>query len=107
MGDEMIKVSIPDGAVIETPVGTTPVEIMKIAGEKLPKAACIAELDGESVELNRPLSSGGKLAFPGFDEPRGAEAYRHTTAHVMAQAVKRLYPQAKLPIGPAIQDGYY
>ena len=107
MGEEMIKVSIPDGAVIEAPVGTTPVEIMKIAGEKLPRAACIAELDGESVELNRPLSSGGKLAFPGFDEPRGAEAYRHTTAHVMAQAVKRLYPQTKLAIGPAIEDGYY
>src|SRR5450759_3874847 len=101
MGDEMIKVSIPDGAVIETPVGTTPVEIMKIAGEKLPKAACIAELDGESVELNRPLSSGGKLAFPGFDEPRRAEAYRHTTAEEMARIIKQNLPIARREVSKA------
>jgi len=107
MGEGMIKVQIPGGAVIEAPAGTTPVEIMKMAGEKLPKGACIAELDGQSLELNRPLSTGGGMEFLGFDTPRGAEAYRHTCAHVMAQAVKRLHPDAKLAIGPAIEDGYY
>ena len=107
MGEEMIKVEIPGGAVLEASIGTTPAEIMKMAGEKLPKGTCIAELDGQSLELNRPLSSGGSLDFLGFDEPRGAEAFRHTCAHVMAQAVKRLHPDAKLAIGPAIEDGYY
>ena len=67
MGEETIKVQITGGAVIEAPAGTTTVEIMKMAWEKLPKTACIAELDGQSLELNRPLSTDGNLDFLSFD----------------------------------------
>jgi len=107
MADEMLKVVLEDGSAVEVQAGMTPLGVLDIAGESLPEGSVIAEVDGESVELDRPLQTGGNLKFLGFDEPRGAEAYRHTASHVMAQAVKRLYPDAKLAIGPAIEDGFY
>lgn len=107
MADEMLKVVLEDGSAVEVQAGMTPLGVLEIAGESLPEGSVIAEVDGESVELDRPLQTGGNLKFLGFDEPRGAEAYRHTASHVMAQAVKRLYPDAKLAIGPAIEDGFY
>ena len=107
MADEMLKVVLEDGSAVEVQAGMTPLGVLEIAGESLPEGSVIAEVNGESVELDRPLQTGGNLKFLGFDEPRGAEAYRHTASHVMAQAVKRLYPDAKLAIGPAIEDGFY
>jgi threonyl-tRNA synthetase len=107
MAGEMIKVSLEDGSSVEVPLGATPIEVAEASGKGLPEGALIAEVDGESLELDRPLVRGGTLKFLGFVEPRGAEAYRHTAAHVMAQAVRRLYPSAKLAIGPAIEDGFY
>jgi threonyl-tRNA synthetase len=106
MADE-IKVALENGSDVEAPSGTTPLEVMVMAGAKARSPALVAEFDGEAIELNRPLFRDGHLRFLGFDDPLGAGALRHTAAHVMAQAVKRLFPEAKLAIGPAIEDGFY
>ena len=107
MAEEMIRLTLDDGSNLDVPMLSIPVEVAAKAGYTVPSSAVIAELDGESIELNRPLERGGLLKFICFGEPRGAEAYRHTASHVMAQAVKRLHPDAKLAIGPAIEDGFY
>ena len=107
MAEEMIRLTLDDGSNLDVPMLSIPVEVAAKAGYTIPSSAVIAELDGESIELNRPLERGGLLKFICFGEPRGAEAYRHTASHVMAQAVKRLHPDAKLAIGPAIEDGFY
>lgn len=105
--DDKIRLSLDDGAEVELPVGSTALDTYREAGRDPESEAVIAEVDGQSVELTRPLTGGGELRLLGFDEPRGREAYRHTASHVMAQAFKRLYPEAKLAIGPAIEEGFY
>ncbi|MHB8896285.1 MAG: threonine--tRNA ligase [Candidatus Geothermincolia bacterium] len=107
MGGEDIILELEDGSSVEVPCGANAIEALKAAGKTVPGNAVIVDLDGESIELDRPIVRGGSLKVLGFDEPRGAEAYRHTASHVMAQAVKRLYPGAKLAIGPSIEDGFY
>ena len=102
-----MDVTFDDGERVEVSEGTSVLEALGAAGRRAPADAVIAEVGGENVELNRPLGAGGKLVLLSFDEPRGREAYRHTASHVMAQAVKRLYPEAKLAIGPAIEEGFY
>ncbi len=101
-----IKITL-DGRSVEVPAGTTPLEAYLSAGIEPSPDAVLAEIDGEGVELNRPLQRGGRLELLAFDEPRAREAYRHSASHVMAQAVKRLYPRAELAIGPSIEDGFY
>lgn len=105
--EEEMRIIFDDGKVIDVSVGTTPMGAYRAAGRQAPKGAVIAEIDGESVELDLCLDTGGRLELIGFDEPRGREAYRHTASHVMAQAVKRLYPDVRLAIGPSIEDGFY
>ena len=105
--DRTIKITFDAGGYIELPVGSTALDALMESGKKPDEAALIAEVGGESVELGRPLRSGGVLKVLSFDEPRGREAYRHTASHVMAQAVKRLYPDARLAIGPSIEEGFY
>ena len=106
MAEELVKVVLDDGVEVEIPRGATALDAVAKAGGKV-SGPLIAELDGESIELNRPLGKGGKLHLISFEEPRGAEAYRHTTSHIMAQAVKRIYPDARLAIGPSIEEGFY
>jgi threonyl-tRNA synthetase len=101
-----IEITFDDGGIVEVPAGKTPLEALEQAG-KSAGGAVIAEVAGESVELNRPLQVGGSLRLLDFSEPRAREAYRHTASHVMAQAVKRLFPKARLAIGPSIEDGFY
>ncbi|MBK5093744.1 MAG: threonine--tRNA ligase [Actinobacteria bacterium] len=104
---ELIDIKLADGSEVSVEKGMTTLEVLKSAGRRLPEGAVLAELDGESVELSRPIESSGALSVLGFDSPRGSEAYRHTASHVMAQAVKRVHPDAKLAIGPAIEEGFY
>jgi threonyl-tRNA synthetase len=106
-GQEIIRLTLDGGDEVEVPVGATVLDAFRYAGRVAGANALIADVGGQSVELNRPLYSGGEVQLLGFDEPRGREAYRHTASHVMAQAFKRLYPDAKLAIGPAIEDGFY
>jgi len=105
--EELIDITLSDGTEVRAEKGSSAFEVLKSAGKPMPAAAVLGELDGESIELSRPIESGGALKILGFDSPRGREAYRHTASHVMAQAVKRLNPDAKLAIGPAIEEGFY
>ncbi len=103
----MIKVILKDETTVEVPMGSTPLDVLQEAGIRADEGTVIAEVNGEAVDLNRPLEGDCHLEFLGCNTPRGREAYRHTASHVMAQAVKRLYPEAKLAIGPSIENGFY
>ena len=102
-----ITVTLPDGTSRSYARGTTPGEIAASIGAGLAKAALAARVDGEWVDLNRPLEADAAVSIvvPASDE--GREVLRHSTAHVMAQAVLRLFPGAQYAIGPAIADGFY
>ena len=104
---ERIKIILPDGSVKEYPRGIKPEEIAMNIGPGLGRAALAARLEGRLVELNVPLEHGGHLQILTFDDPEARNLYRHTAAHVLAHAVKNLYPETKLGIGPAIEDGFY
>lgn len=102
-----IKIRFPDGQEKEYPEGVTAGEIAEGLGAGLARAALAALIDGEMVDLSRPLSHTGEIRLLTFDDPEGREVLRHSTSHVMAQAVQRLFPRVKLAIGPAIEDGFY
>ncbi|NLU46887.1 MAG: threonine--tRNA ligase [Syntrophomonadaceae bacterium] len=103
----MAKITLQDGSVREYPAGTTLMQVAEDISPKLAKNAVAALFNGELTDLNRPVEKDGTLELLEFDDPRGASVYRHSSAHVMAQAVKRLWPDTKLAIGPAIDKGFY
>jgi len=103
----MIKILLKDGKTIEVEKGTTCAAVAADISEGLARVSLAAEVDGAVVGLSHPLQSDCKLRFLTFEDEGGRLAYRHTASHVLAQAVKRLYPEAKLAIGPAIADGFY
>ncbi len=103
----MIRISLPDGSVKEIDPGTTILEVVEGIGPRLAQAAVCAVVDGELKDVREPLTKDGSLTVLTKEDPRVLETIRHTTSHVMAQAVKRLHPDAKLGIGPAIADGFY
>jgi threonyl-tRNA synthetase len=104
---QMINVTLRDGVVKEFNTGITPNEIAKSLGAGLFKAACTAKIDGVMSDLRTPLMHDCELQILTFDDPEGMKTYWHTASHILAQAVKRLYPQTKLTIGPAIDNGFY
>jgi len=106
-GLNMVKISLQDGSVREYPAGTTILQVAEDISSKLAKNAVAALFNGEVIDLTCPLSKDGSLELLDFDDPRGASVYRHSSAHVMAQAVKRLWPDTKLAIGPSIDKGFY
>lgn len=87
--------------------GTTVAEIARSLGAGLYKAACAGKLDGKVVDLRTPVTKDCELRILTFDDTEGKKAYWHTTSHIMAQAVKRLFPDAGFAIGPAIENGFY
>ena len=103
----MIKVELKGGVVREFEADITPAEIAKSIGAGLYKSVCCARVDGEVVDLRTPIVNDCKLELLTFDDPDGKKAFWHTASHVLAQAVKRLYPNAKCAIGPAIDSGFY
>ena len=103
----MIKVSLKDGLVKEFEAGVSAAEVAKSLGMGLYKAATCAKLDGEVVDLRTPLEQDCTLEILTFEDDYGRRTFRHTASHIMAQAVKRLYPDVKLAIGPAVDDGFY
>ena len=105
--EKYLEITLEDGSEARVKKGANTFEVLESADKELPENLVLVELDGETMELSRPLESGGKLRLLGLDSPRGREAYRHTASHVMAQAVKRIHPGAKLAIGPAIEEGFY
>ena len=103
----MINVTLKGGVVKEYENGITAMEIAKDLGMGLYKAACVAKINGEVKDLRTPLNEDCELQILTFDDDDGKSTYRHTASHVLAQAVKRLYPEAKLAIGPSIENGFY
>ncbi len=103
----MIKVTLKDGSVREYPAGTTVLEVAKSISQGLAKEALAGKVNGKTVDLHYPLQEDAALELLTFNDEEGRAVYRHSSAHVLAQAVKRLFPEAKLAIGPAIQDGFY
>ncbi|MGI5878101.1 MAG: threonine--tRNA ligase [Christensenellales bacterium] len=100
-------VKLKDGSVREYAKGTTVLDIVRELSEGLARKTVAAELDGRVVGLTTPVTDNGALNILTFDDEKGRDVYRHTASHIMAQAVKRLYPDVKLAIGPAIENGFY
>ena len=103
----MIHVTLKDGSVKEFEAGVSVMDVAKELGAGLYKAACAARVNGEVCDLRTVLDADCALEILTFEAPDGKKAFNHTASHILAQAVKRLYPQAKLAIGPAIDDGFY
>ena len=103
----MIKVTLKDNVVKEYSEGVTVLDIAKDISEGLARNACCGLVNGEVQDLRYPVSEDSTVEICTFDTPEGKRAFRHTASHVMAQAIKRLYPDTKLAIGPSIDDGFY
>ena len=102
-----MKITLKDGSVKEYESGLSVYDIAKDISEGLARAACAGEVDGKVVDLRTEVNSDCELNILTFNDEAGKAAYRHTTSHVLAEAVKRLYPAAKLAIGPSIDTGFY
>ena len=103
----MIKVTLKDGVVKEFEKGTSILDIAKSISEGLARNACAGIVNGETKDLRFEVNEDCELSIATFDDKEGKEAFRHTASHIMAQAIKRLYPETKLAIGPSIADGFY
>jgi threonyl-tRNA synthetase len=102
-----IRVSLPDGSEKELEQGANVLELAASIGTGLAKAAIAAKIDGELVDLTAVLPDGAKVEIITEKSPEALDIVRHTTSHLMAQAVKSLFPAAKVTIGPAIENGFY
>ncbi|MFQ6040597.1 MAG: threonine--tRNA ligase [Candidatus Poribacteria bacterium] len=102
-----ITVTLPDGSKEQYPSGITASEVALNISRRLAEAALAAKIDDKLVDLNVKLEKDAKLEIVTFDSEEGKEVYRHTASHAMAQAVKKLFPEAKLTIGPPIESGFY
>ncbi len=100
-------VLFPDGSSKEYPEGSTGLDVARSISGSLARKALACRVDGRSTGLSEPLPDGCSIEILTFDDPAGREAMRHSASHVMASAVKRLYPGTRLGIGPAIEDGFY
>ena len=103
----MINITLKGSTVKEFDLGVTPYEVAKSIGAGLAKAVCAAKIDGKEADLRTPITSDCDLELLTFDDDYGKWTFRHTASHILAQAVKRLYPNVKLAIGPAIDNGFY
>lgn len=102
-----MKIQLKDGSIknYENPLSV--LEIAKEISEGLARAACAGEVNGKVVDIRYKITDDCSLFILTFDDDKGKSAFRHTTSHILAQAVKRLYPDTKLAIGPSIEDGFY
>ncbi|EOR27995.1 threonyl-tRNA ligase [Clostridium sartagoforme AAU1] len=103
----MIKITLKDGSIKEVEAGISVLDIAKSISEGLARNACCGIVNGKVVDLRHTVNEDSELAICTFDSQEGKDALRHSVSHVLAYAVKRLYPNTKLAIGPAINDGFY
>ena len=104
---DVIKLTFPDGAVKEFPAGTTTEDVAASISPGLKKKALAGKLDDKLVDLRYPLPHDGAIAIITPESPEALEILRHSSAHLLAQAVKRLFKDVKLGIGPVIESGFY
>ncbi len=103
----MAVLSLPDGSKLEVEDGVSALEALSRLSKGLAGAAVAARLEGALIDLNLPLTGGGEFSAVTLRDPEGVDVLRHSTAHVMADAVQGLFPEAKVTIGPAIENGFY
>ena len=103
----MIEIRFPDQSVRSYPKGTTPVEVAQGISEGLARNVLSAKFNDKIVEGATPLTEDGTIQLFTWNDDQGKTAFWHSSAHVLAQAILTLYPQAKLTIGPAIENGFY
>ena len=102
-----MKLTLKDGSVIEVENGTSAEQVAKSISEGLARAALVAKVNGELVDLKSPITADATLEILTYRDEEGREVYRHTASHILAQAIKAVYPAAQLAIGPATATGYY
>ena len=103
----MIEITFPDGKKKSYKKGSTALDIAKTISEGLAREVVAAKFNDEIIDAFIPLNESGRLKLLKFEDPEGLEVYRHSSTHLMAQAVKRLFPYAKLTIGPVVEEGFY
>ena len=105
---ENVQITLPDGSSKQVPAGTTVADSVKTQiGAGLAKAALYAKLDGQELDLSRPLVHGGKLTVITSKQREGLDLIRHDAAHVVASVLQRLFPGTQVTIGPHTEDGFY
>jgi threonyl-tRNA synthetase len=107
MTTETIQITLPDGSIREVPKGTTAAQVAEQIGPRLLKAAFVARVDDELVDLAKPLEKNSKLAILTSKDPDAQQVFRHSAAHLLAAAVMELYPNVKLGIGPPTDNGFF
>src|SRR5579859_4309248 len=102
-----VNITLPDGSVQSVPPGSRPIDIAQSIGTRLADAALVARVDGELVDLSRPIEKDARLEILTSKDPKSLEVYRHSTAHLLAAAVLELYPETQLGIGPPTDTGFF
>jgi len=105
--EDKMRITLKDGSILEAENGITALKVAEMISEGLARVALIARVNGELVDLTTKLNNDCTLEILTFKDEEGKNAYRHTTAHILAQAVKNIFPDAKLAIGPSIKNGFY
>ncbi|WP_456422919.1 threonine--tRNA ligase [Lutibacter sp.] len=103
----MIKITLPDGTIKEYEKGSTPMDVAKSISEGFARNVISAKFNNKTVETSTPLNEDGSLVLYTFNDVEGKKTFWHSSAHVLAQAITSLYPNVKLTIGPAIENGFY
>src|SRR5216117_1583348 len=102
-----IQVVLPDGSKKTLPAGATGADLARAVGPGLAKAALAIRVNGDVRDLQRPLSDGVKVSILTDKDPQALDVLRHSSAHVLATAVRQLFPRAQIGFGPPIEDGFY
>jgi len=103
----MIKITLPDGSIKEFAKNSSPIDVAKSISEGFARNVISANFNGTTVETTTPLTTDGSLILYTFNEAGGKKAFWHSSAHVLAEAILSFHPDAKLTIGPAIENGFY
>ncbi len=104
---DMIKIKFPDGTLKYFESGVTPFQIASSVSERLANDALAAKLNGNVIDMQRPILEDADIKFLTFDDEEGKEVYWHSSSHLMAHAIKSIYPEAKFGVGPPIENGFY
>lgn len=102
-----VKITFPDGDVREYPAGITPMQIVRELSQSLAHKTVAARFNDQLIDLTRALNEDGRLVFVTYDTPDGMHVFWHSSAHIMAHAIKQLYPEAKFGFGPALEDRFF
>src|SRR3989440_4575857 len=103
----MANITLPDGSIKQIPDGSTALDLANAIGKRLAQAAVAAKVDGKVVDLSTRLTGDHKVSILTDRDPEALLVLRHSTAHVMAEAIQRLWPDVKLAYGPPLESGFY